>query len=114
MKKFRLIFLIVFIIFIIGFILVKFNHTSDKELLGVWKLDNNTKYEFFKRGKGQLIIPDGIHKFTYKIEDDILYFEFEEKTTIDTSYKYQIKDNKLELIKMNNKKEKFVLNKENL
>ena len=71
------------------------NKGKDKNLLGTWSTKGNTIYEFEKKGKGKMIVPLKEYVFTYKIEDNKLYIDYEDESANDAEYEYTIEKNKL-------------------
>ncbi|MBQ2836247.1 MAG: hypothetical protein IJE68_05380 [Clostridia bacterium] len=64
------------------------NIQQEKTLIGVWTTDGVTVYEFKENGNGTLKLPLSEYKFTYKIEGNNLFINFESKETRDSSYEY--------------------------
>ena len=77
----------------------KLNETEiiTKTLIGKWTTDGNTVYEFNEGGKGTLIVPVAKLPFTYKLENNQLFIDFENEDSEDSSYSYIIEDNKLSI-----------------
>lgn len=61
---------------------------EEKTLIGVWTTDGVTVYEFEENGNGTLKLPLSEYKFTYKIEGNNLFINFESKETRDSNYEY--------------------------
>ena len=76
-------------------ILLFCNKKGDKELLGTWATEGNTIYEFQKKDKGKMIVPLKEYNFTYKIEDNKLYIDYEDKNANDAEYEYTVEEDKL-------------------
>ena len=69
--------------------------SNDSSIIGIWTTDNVTIYEFEKNNTGVLKVPLSEYKFTYKIEKDKLYIDFENEKSEDSEYTYTLKDKKL-------------------
>lgn len=61
---------------------------EDNTLLGLWTTDGITFYEFKENGNGVLKLPLSEYLFTYKIEENKLFIDFESKETRDANYEY--------------------------
>lgn len=101
---------IIAILIIIFIILCANNKENDKKLLGSWSTKGNTIYEFEKKGKGKMIVPLKEYNFTYKIEDNKLYIDYEDESANDAEYEYTIEKNKLTI---NGERGTFKLTKNN-
>lgn len=64
------------------------NIQQEQALIGVWTTDGVTVYEFEESGNGTLKLPLSEYKFTYKIEGNNLFINFESKETRDSNYEY--------------------------
>ena len=99
-KRNKLLLAICMVIAVILFVsvvvcIVKFKGNINKQniqqaqsLIGVWTTDGVTVYEFKEDGKGMLKLPLSEYKFTYKIEENNLFINFESKETRDSNYEY--------------------------
>lgn len=45
-------------------------------LEGKWDMDGVTSYEFYKNGKGAMVLPSAEYEFVYEIEDNTVYIYF--------------------------------------
>ena len=89
--------LLIFIIIIIGIAVLINNINKPKQIIGKWKLDDVTQYRFDKDKTGKLILPSTEYEFTYKIDSNRLSIDFKNDSIKDSNYKYEIKDNTLNL-----------------
>ena len=89
--------IIIFIIIIIGIAVLINNINKPKQIIGKWKLDDVTLYRFDKDKTGKLILPSTEYEFTYKIDSNRLSIDFKNDSIKDSNYKYEIKDNTLNL-----------------
>ena len=87
--------LVAIILIVILIISLSNNKKTKEELLGSWSTKGNTIYEFEKKGKGKMIVPLKEYNFTYKIEDNKLYIDYEDESANDAEYEYTIEKNKL-------------------
>ncbi len=94
-KRIIIIAIIAVIILLIIFFLKSKNNTNNKTIIGAWTTDGVTIYEFSDSGKGKLIVPLSEYPFTYKIEDNKLFIDFENETSKDSTYEYSFEDNKM-------------------
>ena len=85
--------------------------SNNNELIGLWDIDGNTKYEFSEDGKGKLIVPLAEYEFTYIITDDTLSIDFENENSTDMKYTYKVSDNELEIINTDDSSLHFKLKK---
>ena len=78
------------------------SNLSDK-FVGKWTTDGVTIYEFKKDNTGTLILPLSNYKFSYKVEKDKLFIDFENEKSIDSKYTYSFDNGKLVLKGSNGK-----------
>ena len=71
------------------------NIQQGKTLMGVWTTDGVTVYEFKENGNGTLKLPLSEYKFTYKIEGNNLFINFESKETRGSNYEYFFEEENL-------------------
>ena len=72
--------------------------TKQDKLVGTWKYDQYTEYEFFKDGTGCLCVDDVHYEYKYKISGDKLTLDFTEDVVTDCEYKFVVENKKLTLI----------------
>lgn len=85
------------IVVVFLFVLLVGGSKNDK-LVGIWKYDQYTEYEFFEDGSGCLCVDDVHYEYTYKISRDKLKLDFTEDVVRDCEYKFVVKNNNLTLI----------------
>ena len=107
------IFLIIFIISSILLInnLIQKNKAKTDNLIGLWDIDGNTKYEFNGKGTGNLIIPQGEYSFSYKISDKEIVIDFDNENSTDATYYYSLSDDVLTIENKNNSSLKYKMKK---
>lgn len=66
-------------------------------LIGKWKMDEVTSYEFSSNGKGALILPSAQYDFTYTIDGDILNIDFDYDGAKDAQYTFTVDGDELTL-----------------
>lgn len=71
---------------------------SANPLVGNWKMDSMTSYEFYEDGQGALVVPRGKYPFAYTMEDDLLTIDFYDENAHDSQFTYQLDDNVLTLV----------------
>ena len=91
-KKINLIFMV--IIIMTGFMIIT-NKTD--EFKGIWFVDSITSFEFDGKGNGILKVPTDEYKFTYKIDKNQIYMNYEREEATDASYEYSFQEDKLNL-----------------
>lgn len=91
--KKRNVLLILAIIIVIVFFIFKIN-SSKNIIIGTWKSDGGTIYEFKKNNHGVMKTFLSQYKFKYKIKDNILSIDFEDEKAIDTDYEYSCEKKK--------------------
>lgn len=69
----------------------------DSLLEGKWDMDGVTAYEFYKSGKGALVLPSAEYEFTYTVKDNTLYIDFEFDGAKDAQYVFSVEGNTLTL-----------------
>ena len=67
----------------------------ENQLLGSWTTDDYTVYEFYENGSGALKIPIATYDFSYKIDNNNIYIDFKNETSIDSDYEFFFEDGKL-------------------
>ena len=70
----------------------------NQKLVGTWKYDQYTEYEFLKDGKGCLCVDDVHYEYTYETKTKKLSIDFSEDIVRDCEYTFKIQGNKLTLI----------------
>ena len=96
-KKKLLIIIGILIFLIILLILYSFKFKSNRKFLGTWTTDGITVYQFNRDYTGSLIVPIGKYPFKYKIYGDKIYIDFENETSIDSEYTYEISKERMVL-----------------
>ena len=108
-KIIRLVTALVVIILVIALIVIiktvkKDNAVTEEErqkqqvvetLVGKWTTDGNTIYEFVDESKGNLIVPLMTLPFTYKLENNTIFIDFENESSDDMTYTYTLDSDKL-------------------
>lgn len=62
---------------------------------GRWDLDGTTIYKFDRNGTGALVLMYAEYEFTYTIEGDRLYIDFEDEAALDAAYTFKVEDRML-------------------
>ncbi|MBR3249548.1 MAG: hypothetical protein IKF83_02485 [Clostridia bacterium] len=68
---------------------------TDERLISTWTTDGTTVYEFESNGKGAMKVPSSEYKFTYVINDNKIYIDFESDKATDSDYEYSFEGDKL-------------------
>lgn len=66
-------------------------------VMGTWRYDEVTAYEFDGNGKGKLILQGKEYAFTYEITEGELFIDFESDAAKDITYTYSLRGNQLTL-----------------
>ncbi len=74
-----------------------FGFSAERSLHGLWSVDGVTKYRFEKDGVGALVVPAADYPFTYKVEDDVVYIDFNNPSLHDATYYFKVKGAELTL-----------------
>ena len=111
MKKIFKIIIPIIVIALIGLAIYFIFYNKSNDLVGLWDIDGNTKYEFIDKGKGKLIVPNSEYKFTYTIKDNILSIDFENENSIDSDFEYKLDKDTLEITNIKEKNRKYILKK---
>ena len=98
--KYIVIVIILIIVAIVISIVVKspkqdFYKRTDDRLISTWTTDGTTVYEFESNGKGTMKLPSTEYKFTYVLNDDKVYIDFESDKATDSDYEYSFDGDKL-------------------
>ncbi len=101
------------VLLVLSLILIIHSCTSRNPVVGSWKLDSMTTYEFYDDGKGALIVPKGNYSFTYTLDDDKLSIDFHDENALDSEFVYEVEDDVLTMVGGNKAiKETYVLQKQ--
>ena len=68
------------------------------DLVGVWRYDQYTEYEFAEDETGCLCVDDVHYEYIYKIAGDKLKLNFTENVVTDCEYQFEVKGKTLVLI----------------
>ena len=74
------------------------SNKQDNALVGTWKYDQYTEYEFYDNGKGCLCVDDVHYEYKYKISGDKLTLDFTEDVVRDCEYTFTVDDKGLTLV----------------
>lgn len=75
------------------------NNNTNTELVGVWKYDQYTEYEFKDGNSGCMCLDNNTHyEFTYSIKGNILYIDFALDYVTDCQYTYSLNSDNLTLV----------------
>lgn len=85
------------LIALIIFLIVGSNR-QDNALVGTWKYDQYTEYEFYDNGKGCLCVDDVHYEYKYTITGDKLKLDFTEDIVRDCEYTFVVENNSLTLV----------------
>ncbi len=66
-------------------------------LEGKWEMDGVTSYEFYRDGKGAMILPSAEYDFSYAVKENIVYIDFLYGGAKDAQYNFAIDGNTLTL-----------------
>ena len=69
--------------------------TADDRLIGTWTTDGVTVYEFESKSQGKMKLPSAEYKFTYVLNDNKMYIDFESDKATDSNYEYSFEGDKL-------------------
>jgi len=72
-----------------------YSKETDERLVSTWTTDGTTVYEFESNGKGTMKVPSSEYKFTYVLNDNKLYIDFESDKAVDSNYEYSFENDKL-------------------
>ncbi len=71
---------------------------QNNALIGTWKYDQYTEYEFYDNGKGCLCVDDVHYEYEYKISGDKLKLDFTEDIVRDCEYTFTVENNNMTLV----------------
>lgn len=91
---------IVTIIFIILILLLIFRGNKDS-IVGKWATERGTIYQFNNDNSGVMSIPIADYPFTYKINDNKIFVDFENESSVDTEFEFSFDGDKLLLTSKN-------------
>ena len=78
--------------------LIAGSNVQDNVLVGTWKYDQYTEYEFYDNGKGCLCVDDVHYEYKYKISGDKLTLDFTEDVVRDCEYTFIVENESLTLV----------------
>ncbi len=90
--------IVAFVLIIVFSILIFGGSNANQKLVGKWKYDQYTEYEFLKDGKGCLSVDDVRYEYTYETKAKKLSMDFEKDIVTDCEYSFEINGNKLTLV----------------
>ena len=91
---------LVTIIFIILILLLIFRGNKDS-IVGKWTTERGTIYQFNNDNSGVMSIPIADYPFTYKINDNKIFVDFENESSVDTEFEFSFDGDKLLLTSKN-------------
>ncbi len=94
-KKAALLLGVVALLLVLSAVVLKMGNGNP--LYGNWILDEVTGYEFDRNGKGVMSVQSSEYPFTYQIDGDQLFIDFELESAADRTYTYTIDDDVLKL-----------------
>lgn len=94
-KKIVISLIIILIVVSLVVLLISMNNSPKKKIIGAWTTDGVTTYIFNKDNTGALKVSLSEYSFTYKIDKNNLYIDFEKEKIEDSEYEYSFDDNKL-------------------
>lgn len=68
---------------------------ESNNIIGTWTTDGVTIYKFDNKGKGSLNTSLSKYDFSYIINDNKIYIDFENEKAIDSSFEFSIKEDTL-------------------
>lgn len=100
-KENKILLLLAAVVVVVVVILLSVLLSGDNKnnvLVGTWKYDQYTEYEFFKDGTGCLCVDNIHYEYKYKISGDKLKLDFTEDVVRDCEYKFVVKNKNLTLV----------------
>lgn len=93
-----LIAIVLIVIAVIISIVVFCGNKNNNILVGTWKYDQYTEYEFNDNGIGYLCVDDVRYEYKYKISGDKLKLDFVENVVRDCEYTFTVEEKNLTLV----------------
>ena len=87
--------LIAFVFVVVSLSLILFWALTRNPIQGEWSVDGVTTYEFYKNGKGSMVLPSAEYSFSYTIEEDVLYIDFAYEGAKDAQYTFHVEGDSL-------------------
>ena len=66
-----------------------------KEIIGIWRLDNSTTYQFEKDGTGAMLLSNSQYEYTFKVKGENLHIDYQDDILVDGSYKFTVEGDTL-------------------
>ena len=88
---------LVLVLIVLCIVLLFKSCSTDKRIIGTWDYDTVTVYRFDKNGEGALLLPNESYAFTYSVEEDRLFVDFENESLTDHTYIFTVNGSKLTL-----------------
>jgi len=89
---------VVIIAIIVACIFIFSGPKVNSELVGKWRYNEYTAYEFYDNGKGCLCIDDVHYEYTFKTSSDKLSLDFTEDVVRDCEYTFSVDGNELTIV----------------
>lgn len=86
------------ILLIVSLVLLIRSCVNYNPLVGKWAVDSMTSYIFYEDGTGIMVVPRNRYSFTYTMEDDWLFIDFEDEKALDSAFEYDKDGDKLTLV----------------
>lgn len=96
-KKYLIILILIFAILVIFATIKIITRPRSPKIVGSWTTDGITVYTFNKDNTGLLSVSLTDYEFTYKIEENKLYIDFENERSVDSTYEFNLDGDKLTL-----------------
>lgn len=94
--KISLIIILITIAILIGLLLlINRKPKINKIIIGTWITPGGTIYTFNEDNTGTMKVPLNVYSFIYRIEDNKISIDYEDKSAFDPVYECTIKDDKL-------------------
>lgn len=86
------------LIVVIVMLFILWRNSSENELMGVWRYDQYTQYEFSNDGHGCLCVDDVHYQYSYSVSGKTIKLDFTDDVVRDCEYSFSVEDEALVLI----------------
>lgn len=116
-KKSKMFWIIIIIIILLTIFIINkekiFMKFESNNIIGTWTTDGVTIYKFDNNGKGSLNTSLSKYDFSYIINDNKIYIDFENEKAIDSSFEFSIKEDTLTIKGIDETTGVYTLKKQN-
>ncbi len=89
---------VILLVVVVAAILLLSGSKVNSELVGKWRYNEYTAYEFYDNGKGCLCLDDVHYEYTFKVSSNKLTLDFSEDIVRDCEYTFHVDGDALTIV----------------